>query len=173
MGDRYLIRIIKQNWKFIVVMMIVIIIGGIIIKNVAEIPYENKHKMETRLPVEFEYNNQTIKGFIYVVYWVETDPEVVGDMVVNELERYLVKNGSINLNPLKNQFIRTLKSYSIKEIKNKCYSERQFFELRDDYYMDNDPVLKKIVTGNRFSIPFKYEIKKVFFVYLEDYFKID
>lgn len=74
MADNYFTKVFRKNWKFIIAGIIIIIIIGFVFKNVGEIPYENQHLMSSRLTVDFNHQGTQIRGFLYVSYWVETEP---------------------------------------------------------------------------------------------------
>lgn len=136
-------------------------------KNVGEIPYENQHLMSTTLPVEFKHGKENVRGFVFVNYWVETDPNIVGNMSSHELSVYLSENGQLYLDPYRDEIIEKLKTYSLKEIRENWYSDWKFFASRDIYFIKNDRHLEKFLKklDLKLNIPFQY--KKVFFVYLD------
>ena len=141
MRDRFLLSIIKNNWKAILILILIILVGGYIIKNVGEIPYENQHMMTTTAPVQFEIEDIDMRGFIYLSYWVEADPKITESMTSNELGNYLMKNAHIDLNLYKDELIETLKTYSPEEIKENWMNNYDFFKKRDIYYIENDEKL--------------------------------
>ncbi len=167
MRDRYLFSIIKNNWKAILILILIIVVGGYLIKNIGEIPYENQHMMTTTAPVEFEIEDVNMRGFIYLSYWVEGEPKKTQNMTSNELGDYLMENAHIDLNLYKDELVQTLKTYGPKEIKENWMNNYDFFKKRDIYYIDNDEKLMDEMKTIDVDINLKHQFKKIFFVYLD------
>ncbi len=167
MRDRFLLSIIKNNWKAILILILIILVGGYLIKNIGEIPYENQHMMSTNAPVEFKIEDINMRGFIYLSYWVEADPNITEGMTSNELGDYLMENADIDLNLYKDELVETLKTYSPEEIKENWMNNYDFFKKRDIYYIDNDEKLMEKMKTINVDINLKHQYKKIFFVYLD------
>ncbi|MDZ7673364.1 MAG: hypothetical protein U5K53_11135 [Halanaerobiales bacterium] len=167
MRDRYLFSIIKNNWKALLILILIILVGGYLIKNIGEIPYENQHMMTTTTPVEFQIEDINMRGSIYLSYWVEGDPKKTESMTSNELGDYLMKNAHIDLNLYKDELVETLKTYNPEEIKENWVNNYDFFKKRDVYYIDNDEKLMEKMKTIDVDINLKHQYKKIFFVYLD------
>lgn len=165
MKDRYLLKIIKNNYKTIFISLIIIIIGGIIIKNIGEIPYEDQHLMESRTPVKFTIEGHDMRGFIYLSYWVKTEKNTE-NMSAYEFEDYLHENGYIELNDYSEPLIETLQTYQAEEIKENWMNDYEFFKKRDVYFIENDDKLMGKMKRLDIDINLDYQLKKIFFVYL-------
>ena len=167
MRDRFLLSIIKNNWKAILILILIILVGGYLIKNIGEIPYENQHMMSSNAPVEFKIEDINMRGFIYLSYWVEADSNITEGMTSNELGDYLMENANIDLNLYKDELVETLKTYSPEEIKENWMNNYDFFKKRDIYYIDNDEKLMEKMKTINVDINLKHQYKKIFFVYLD------
>lgn len=167
MADNYFTKVFRKNWKFIIAGIIIIIIIGFVFKNVGEMPYENQHLMSSRLTVDFNHQGTQIRGFLYVSYWVETEPEVTA-LPTSQLRDYLYKHGRLDLDHLREKLIAELKTYSLEEIMNQWYSDYQYFKSRDIYFIKNDSRLEKFLKRQNLKLDLPFQIKKVFFVYLDE-----
>lgn len=167
MADRYLLKRIKRNWQTIVIIILSIIFIGILAKNVGEIPYENRHLQSSTLPLQFEYNDKKVMGFIYAAYWVETKPKIDKNLSPEEMEDYLFEKGYIELRNYKDEFIKTLKTYSLEKMKEEWYDDIEYFRKNNIYYIENDPKLENRLKELNPEIELPYKTKKVFFVYLD------
>ena len=115
MRDRFIWTIIRNNWKTLLIAFLIIVIGGIIIKNVGEIPYEDQHLMTATTPIQFNIDGNEMRGFIYLSYWVKADRNT-DNMTSQELGNYLMENGYIELNNHQDPLIETLQTYQAEEI---------------------------------------------------------
>lgn len=166
MRDRFVWTIIKNNWKTLLILILILVIGGFIIKNVGEIPYEDQHLMNTTHPIKFEINNKEMRGFIYLSYWVQGEPNKTEVMTSNELGNYLMENGHIELANYEDELIDVLQNYDPEEIKENWLNNYDFFKQRDIYFIDGDQKLLQAMENQDIDINLKYQIKKIFFVYL-------
>lgn len=167
MRDRFVWTIIKNNWKTLLILILILVIGGFVIKNVGEIPYENQHLMNTTHPIQFEINNNEMRGFIYLSYWVQGEPKKTEGMTSNELGNYLMENGHIELANYEDELIKVLQNYDPKEIKENWLNNYDFFKQRDIYFIDGDKKLLEAMKNQDIDINLKYQLKKMFFVYLD------
>ena len=167
MRDRFVWTIIKNNWKTLLILILILVIGGFVIKNVGEIPYENQHLMNTTHPIQFEINNNEMRGFIYLSYWVQGEPKKTEGMTSNELGNYLMENGHIELANYEDELIDVLQNYDPKEIKENWLNNYDFFKQRDIYFIDGDKKLLEAMKNQDIDINLKYQLKKMFFVYLD------
>ncbi|MCF8000971.1 MAG: hypothetical protein K9K76_03835 [Halanaerobiales bacterium] len=167
MRDRFVWTIIKNNWKTLLILILILVIGGFIIKNVGEIPYENQHLMTSTHPIQFKINNNEMRGFIYLSYWVQADPKITEGMTSNELGNYLMENGHIELANYEDEIIDVLQNYDPKEIKENWMNNYDFFKQRDIYFIDGDKKLLEAMKNQDIDINLKYQLKKMFFVYLD------
>ena len=167
MADRYLRRKIEQNWQTLLILLLSVIFLSIVIKNISQIPYQNKHKMQSTIPLKFEYNDKTVKGFVYLSYWVETNRNIDKNLSNRELNNYLKKYGYIDLRNHEDELTMVLKDYSLSKIKNNWYNDLEYFKQNDIYYISNDRKLYNKMKELNFDIALAYEIKKSFFVYLD------
>ena len=167
MADHYLRKRLKNNWQTLLILILSLIFFSIVIKNISQIPYKNQHEMESTAPVKFEYNGKTVRGFVYISYWVETSPGLDRQLSKRELNNYLYEHGYINLRNYKNELIQVLKSYSLTEIKKDWYDDLEYFKQNDIYYINNDRKIYNKINEFDFDIALPYEIKKSFFVYLD------
>lgn len=168
MNDRYLLKVIKQNWKFITVAIVAIVVISFIFKNVGESPYENQHLMNSTIPLEFKYNGVDVHGFVYISYWVKTKPSVEEELNSYELADYLNKHGFIDLEEYRENLIAALKTYSLEEIKDNWYDDYEYFKKRNVYFINNDKKLENLINNTDLSLDLPYDIKKIFFVYLDE-----
>jgi hypothetical protein len=166
MKDGYVWNSIKNNWKSILIFILILVVGGFIIKNIGEIPYEDQHLMNTRHPVQFEINNNEMRGFIYLSYWVQGEPKKTEEMTTSELGNYLIEKGQIELANYEDELINTLQNYDPEEIKDSWMNDYEFFKNRNVYFIDNDEKLMKEMENQDIDINLKYQLKKIFFVYL-------
>lgn len=162
----YVWSIIKNNWKTLLIILLIIVVGGYIIKNIGEIPYENQHLMNSTYPINFEINDNEMRGFIYLTYWVEADPKKTKEMTATELGYYLRENGYIDLADHKDELIEVLQTYQPEEIKENWMNDYDFFKQRDIYFIDSDDKLMSEMEKQDIDINLKYQLKKMFFVYL-------
>lgn len=167
MSDRYIRKRLMNNWQTLLIIILAIIFFSIVIKNISQIPYQNQHQMTTTLPLKFEYEGKTVRGFIYTSYWVETERQLDKKLTKEELNQYLNKHGYINLRPYENKMIKTLKSYSLTEIQENWYDDLDYFRKNDIYYIQDDTAISDKLRDINFDIKLPYEIKKSFFVYLD------
>ena len=167
MADRYFRKTLKRNWKTLVIIVICIITAGFIIKNIGEMPYENKHMRTSTLTLKFNYNDKDVRGFVYASYWVRTRDETENKMSPDELDDYLHKHGYLNLNDLRGKIISTLKSYSLEEIRQEWYDDYEYFKTRNIYFIENDKKLEKVIESADLNLDLPFELKKVFFVYMD------
>ena len=167
LSDRYIRKRLMHNWQTLLIIILAIIFLSIVIKNVSQIPYQNQHEMTTTLPLKFEYEGKTVRGFVYTSYWVETERQLDQKLSKQELSQYLNKHGYIDLRPYKKEMIKTLKSYSLSEIKENWYDDLEYFQKNDIYYINNDKAISNKLRKINFDIKLPYEIKKSFFVYLD------
>lgn len=167
MADRYIRKRLMNNWQTLLIIILAIIFLSIVIKNVSQIPYQNQHEMTTTLPLKFEYQGKTVRGFVYTSYWVETERQLDQKLSKKELNQYLNDHGYIELRPYKKQIINTLKNYSLTEIKENWYDDLEYFRKNDIYYIQDDKAISNELKNLNFDIKLPYEIKKSFFVYLD------
>src|SRR6056297_1701141 len=92
MRSSYIGTIIKRNWKPLLILVLIFIVGGYFLKNLGEIPYENQHLMNSSTPVKFKINGNEIRGFLYLSYWVETDPKEIKENWMDDYEFFKKKN---------------------------------------------------------------------------------
>ena len=164
--DRYVWSILKNNWKTLFVALLIIIFGGLILKNIGEIPYENQHLMNNSTPVKFEIGGNEMRGFIYLSYWVESEVDTE-KMTSSELGNYLQKNGYIELDDYSDELIKTLQTYNPAEIKEHWMNDYEFFKKRNVYFIENDEKLMEKMRELDPKIKLNYQLKKMFFVYLD------
>ncbi len=164
--DRFVWTIIKNNWRTLLISLLIIIIGGIIIKNVGEIPYEDQHLMNSTTPIQFNIDGNEMRGFIYLSYWVEAEKNTE-NMTSYELGEYLQKNGYIELDNYKESLIETLKTYEAEDIKENWMNDYEFFKKRNVYFIEDDEKLMDKMEEIDVNINLKYQLKKIFFVYLD------
>ena len=167
MADRYIRKRLMNNWQTLLIIILAIIFLSIVIKNVSQIPYENQHQMTTTLPLKFEYEGKTVRGFVYTSYWVETERQLDQKLSKRELSQYLNDHGYIKLRPYEDQIIKTLKNYSLTEIKENWYDDLEYFKKNNIYYIQDDKAISNKIKEIHFDIKLPYEIKKSFFVYLD------
>ena len=167
MADRYIRKRLMNNWQTLLIIILAIIFLSIVIKNVSQIPYENQHQMTTTLPLKFEYEGNTVRGFVYTSYWVETERQLDQKLSKRELSQYLNDHGYIKLRPYEDQIIKTLKNYSLIEIKENWYDDLEYFKKNNIYYIQDDKAISNKIKEIHFDIKLPYEIKKSFFVYLD------
>jgi hypothetical protein len=122
--------------------------------------------MNTRHPVQFEINNNEMRGFIYLSYWVQGEPKKTEEMTTSELGNYLIEKGQIELANYEDELINTLQNYDPEEIKDSWMNDYEFFKNRNVYFIDNDEKLMKEMENQDIDINLKYQLKKIFFVYL-------
>ncbi|HMA59368.1 MAG TPA: hypothetical protein VKN64_03665 [Halanaerobiales bacterium] len=166
MRDRFVWTIIKNNWRTLLISLLIIIIGGIIIKNVGEIPYEDQHLMNSTTPIQFNIDGNEMRGFIYLSYWVEAEKNTE-NMTSYELGEFLQKNGYIELDNYKESLIETLKTYEAEDIKENWMNDYEFFKKRNVYFIEDDEKLMDKMEEIDVNINLKYQLKKIFFVYLD------
>ncbi|HKL13607.1 MAG TPA: hypothetical protein VJ907_08385 [Halanaerobiales bacterium] len=166
MRDRFIWTIIRNNWKTLVIALLIIIIGGIIIKNIGEIPYEDQHLMNSTTPIKFNIEGNEMRGFIYLTYWVKAEKNT-DNMTSHELGNYLQENGYIELDNHREELIETLKTYDADEIKENWMNDYEFFKKRNVYFIENDDKLMDKMEEIDVNINLKYQLKKIFFVYLD------
>jgi len=167
LADRYIRKRLMNNWQTLLIIILTIIFLSIVIKNISQIPYQNQHQMTTTLPIKFEYKNKTVRGFIYTSYWVETERQLDQKLSKQELSQYLNDHGYIKLRPYEEVIIKTLKSYSLSEIKENWYDDLEYFRKNNIYYINDDKAITNKLKTLNFDIKLPYEIKKSFFVYLD------
>lgn len=167
MSDRYISNIIRNNFKNILIFILVILLAGFVIKNIGEIPYEDQHLMNTTTPVQFEIKGNEMRGFIYLSYWVQADSKKTNKMSSTELGNFLLDNGDIDLTKHKDRLINTLKTYNPDQIKESWMNDYQFFKKRNVYFIDNDNKLMDTMKEQDIGINLEYQLKKIFFVYLD------
>ncbi len=168
MRDRFVWTIIKNNWKSLLIFILILVIGGFIIKNIGEIPYEDQHLMNTTHPIQFEINNNEMRGFLYLSYWVQLDPKKTEGTNTSELGHYLMKNGHIELSNYEDELINELQNYNSEEIQGNWMDDYEFFKKRNVYFIDSDQKLMKAMKKQDIDINLKYQLKKIFFVYLDE-----
>lgn len=168
MSDKYSLKLIKRNWKGFIIFLIIVIIAWFTLKNIGEIPYENQYLMNSNTPVQFEIKGNEMRGFIYLSYWVEYDSKNKDDMTGYELENYLNENGYINIKNYRDQLIEVLKTYNAQEIKENWMDDYEFFKKRNVYFIENDEKLMNKMKELDIDIKLDYELKKIFFVYLNE-----
>ncbi len=167
MSDIYLKKRIKNNWKMILVVSVLILIAAFGIYKFSRSNYNNMHKMSNTLNVTFDYKGETLKGFLFVSYWVEVDPKIEKEMSEKEFNHYLNKNAVIKLDKIENELVNTIQNYTIEELKEKGYTDEKYIMSRDKTQnMDSDPVLEKLIKNENFKLDFPYEIKNTYFVYM-------
>lgn len=167
MSDRYSLKLIKRNWQGFIIFVIIVIIAWFTLKNIGEIPYENQYLMNSNAPVQFEIKGNEMRGFIYLSYWVEYNPNKTDDMTSYELEDYLIENGYIDIRNYSDQLIEVLKTYNAQEIKENWMDDYEFFKKRNVYFIENDEKLMNKMKELGIDIELDYELKKIFFVYLD------
>jgi len=167
LSDKFIRKRLKRNADNLIIIILTIIFLSIVVKNIGQIPYQNKHKMTTTLPVKFEYKDTTVRGFVYTSYWVETKRQLDQKLSKKELNKYLNEHGYINLMPYQDEMIKTLKSYSLSEIQQNWYDDLEYFRKNDIYYINDDKAISNKLKEMNFAIKLPYEIKKSFFVYLD------
>jgi hypothetical protein len=165
MRDRFIWTIIRNNWKTLLIALLIIIIGGIIIKNVGEIPYEDQHLMNSTTPIQFNIDGNEMRGFIYLSYWVKADRNT-DNMTSQELGNYLMENGYIELDNHQQPLIESLQTYQAAEIQDNWMNDYEFFKKRNVYFIENDDKLMNTMEEIDVNINLKYQLKKIFFVYL-------
>jgi len=166
MRSSYIGTIIKRNWKPLLILVLIFIVGGYFLKNLGEIPYENQHLMNSSTPVKFKINGNEIRGFLYLSYWVETDPKEVKGFSTYELDDYISEHGYIDLQIYQEELIQTLKSYNTEQIKENWMDDYEFFKKKNVYYIDNDKKLMNTLKKFNLDVDLDYQLKKIFFVYL-------
>ena len=166
MRDNYIWSIIKNNWKGLLILLLVIIVGWFTLKNIGEIPYENQHLMNNSTPVKFQIDGNEMRGFIYLSYWVESERNTK-NMTTTELGNYLQENGYIELNDYSKQLVEALKTYSAEEIKANWMNDYESFKKRNVYFIENDDKLMEKMQEIDPDIKLNYQLKKIFFVYLD------
>ena len=167
MGDRYLRKIIRRNWKTLVILIVILIITGFTVKNIGEIPYEDRYMLNSTYPLEFEHQGKTIRGFIYADYWVTVEQEEIEGMSEVEIDDYLFDHGYINLGNKKDKIIAKLKTYSMDKIKENWYNDVDFILKNNPYFISNDPELEKSLKKLEFNVDIQPMFKKVVFVYMQ------
>ncbi|MFW5787592.1 MAG: hypothetical protein ACOCV3_04940 [Halanaerobiales bacterium] len=168
MSKGYFRLIIKRNLKAIILLIFIIIIASIIINKIGTMSYENRHLMESNIPVEFSYEGKDVQGFIYLSYWVHVDNETEKSLSKQELNDYLLENGYIDLKHYREPLIKSLKDQPLANIKENWKNDYEFFKKNDIYFIENDPDLMEKIKEEEVNINLPYELKKIFFVYLED-----
>ena len=167
MADRYFRKILKRNWKTLVIIVICIFAASFIIKNIGEMPYENRHMRTSTLTLNFKYKGKDVRGFVYASYWVRTKDETENKLSPDELDDYLTKNGYLDLSDLQGKIISSLKSYSLEEIREDWYDDYEYFKTRNIYFIENDKKLEKVIENSDLNLDLPFELKKVFFVYMD------
>jgi hypothetical protein len=167
MADRYLRKIIKRNWKTLVILILILIVTSFVVKNVSEIPYENRYMLNTTYPLEFELDGKDVRGFIYIEYWLKTKEGELDGMTENEIDNYLYEHGYIDLSKKEDQIISTLKTYSIEKIKENWSNDVEYILKNNSYFVSNDPILQKMIQEEDMNIDLSYEVKKALFVYMK------
>lgn len=167
MADTYVRKIIKRNWKGILIFAISVLVLGFIVKNVGEIPYENRYQRETTHPIQFHKDDERLRGFVNVVYWVKTPSGKFNDMTEEEVEDYLDDHANLELKKYEDKIIASLKNYTDKEIEEYWYDETSYFLRNNPYFTDTDPKMKELLGEFNLNDEFKYEIKRTYFVYLK------
>lgn len=167
MKNGFVWTIIKNNWKSLLIFILILVIGGFILKNIGEIPYEDQHLMTNNHPVQFKIDNREMRGFIYLSYWVQGDPKKTEGMTTSELGNYLMENGHIELSNYEDELIKELQNYDPEEIKENWMNDYDFFTKRNIYFIDSDKKLMKEMKKQDIDINLNYQLKKIFFVYLD------